>query len=251
MVDTSTREKRIAYVNKLRFDNAVSDHADKLKETWANSDGPRRPLSRAYELLHPVNVRQAIVEWCLDFARANYPGTISNPTDEERVHQLYREGKFCLPELPSLRQFLNSWATAALRQGALALWALEKGAIATGKRRQVASDRLQILQLDFKQCTGSVNGETIIYGIEVEVADAGKPKKTDGRRISLADLRRWYSEIHIPACPHGSSRDQDFAEARKYFGHDIPRQVIWDLRAELAPKTWTAKGLRRRPKLSD
>jgi hypothetical protein len=239
VAETITKAERSAYIEKLRLDDAIRDHADKLIDAWTNAGGPRHPLSRAYELLHPGSVRQAIVEWCLEFAREYHPGTIRNPTDERHVARLFREGKFDLPELPYLLRFLNSWTLVALQQGLLLAWALDKNGVAFGKHRRIATARWQNLQPDFKQGTASVDGETIIYGVEVEVANtATKPPRPP--LASRAAVEKWFVDYTRESEAAGKRPDQvvAWAAAQKEFPGFTDRDWFRAMRQAHKPPDW-------------
>jgi hypothetical protein len=245
----TTKDERLAFVAELRFERAVFDHADKLREPWT-SKAPRCQLSRAYELLHPGDLRRAIVQWCLAFACEYHPGTVSNPITAQHLPELYREGKIEFPELPYLRPYLHLLVLAALQHGLLAAWALERDTVARGKRHQVDADRWNILQPDFEHEVASVDGEQQLFGIEVEVAQATDARPIR-RKVSQSDLTRWYRETWIPACRVEGripSRDDDFAAAKAHFdGGDFSRDWLRRLR----PRDWSLPGIRAAPKLAD
>jgi hypothetical protein len=107
-------------VEEIKFKDVVWKHAIALIETWANAGSLRRPLSRAYELLHPDNVRQAIVQCCIDYTRRAGIGTstILAPMDERQLARLFYKGAIAMPELPKLTptfEFVDVGSFAAWR----------------------------------------------------------------------------------------------------------------------------------------
>jgi hypothetical protein len=232
---TETKEERVAYAQKLKFDLAVRDHADKLSDDWTNAaSGARRLLSSAYELLHPSNVRQAVVQSCLESVRAYDPGTMSRPTDEGRVAQLYCQGKFEILELPHLHQFLNSWTVAALRQGHLVARGLD---VATSKRRAIAADEWQSLQPDFERGTASVDGRPIVYGIEVEAAKTASKLSRPSSALRRTLVKKWYVDDYIPACEPSMfpSRDLAWTAAQEKFPDFTDRTWFREMREAHKP----------------
>jgi hypothetical protein len=190
----TTKEQRLEEVAKLRFDafdSAVRRHFEELQDGWADSDP--RPLSRAYELLQPAEIHGAIVQWCLAFAREHYPGTLANPVAEQHLPQLFCGGKIDLPELPYLRPWLNRSVLLSLMRGDIIACGLEANAVASGKRRQIAADRWTILTPDFAQDSAALDGQTTLYGIEVERA---RESAVDRRRPRRAEVQKWLDKWH-------------------------------------------------------
>jgi hypothetical protein len=162
-------------------------------------------------------MRQAIIQWCLEFARRHYPGTLARPVDEASVAQLYCEGSIELPELSYLRPFLNPWTLVALCQGHLTSAGRKADAVATGSRSTaIAADGWRYLQPDFERSTASLDGKTI-YGIEVEVARSTArraPKSVAGHGRVL----QWLSKKYVPNCEAAGplpNRDVAYAAAQK------------------------------------
>jgi hypothetical protein len=68
-------------------------------------------------------------------------------------------------------------------------------------------------------------------------------------RFSVGSLRKWYVSEWIPSHESDTaipSRDEDVRAAKARFGPCVSRDTVWQLRRELAPKSWTKRG--RRPK---
>jgi hypothetical protein len=72
----------------------------------------------------------------------------------------------------------------------------------------------------------------------------GEDTMPSAPRFSPAEVRIWYCERVQRLVKGGekSSRDQDVSDAREHFDMAIPRDFIRDLRREIAPENWTAKG---------
>jgi hypothetical protein len=68
------------------------------------------------------------------------------------------------------------------------------------------------------------------------------------RGFSSVKLRKWYEERvrSWPAKTQPPSRQTDCNEARKAFGNGVPREAVFVLRRELAPKEWTRSGRRKK-----
>jgi len=67
-------------------------------------------------------------------------------------------------------------------------------------------------------------------------------------RFSKAEVRTWYISYieQLTINRAKSSRDGDVAAARNYFGINISRDFMRELRRELAPESWTARGAPKR-----
>jgi hypothetical protein len=72
-------------------------------------------------------------------------------------------------------------------------WALEKDEAAIGKHRRIATDRWKFLQPHFKEDTASVDGESMIYGIEVSAAPEPSPI-VNKQPFALAKFCRWIEQ---------------------------------------------------------
>lgn len=240
----TAKDERLAFVANMRFDIAVRDHADKLREAWADLDG-WRPLSRAYELLGPAEIHYAIVQWCLDFARRHYPGTMANPISEQHVPQLFCDHKIELPELPYLRPFLKPVVRAALRQGRFIAWAFETDAAAFGKRRAVPSDRWQFFQPDFEQNSAS-SAEVRLCGVEVEMA---KPFSVDKPAYGRAEVERWYDgylEQHIKDHGKHPRREVAYEAAQGRFLGFTDREWFYKMKVGKKPADQRHSGAPRK-----
>tara|TARA_Y100000589_G_scaffold305962_1_gene320330 strand:- start:455 stop:1345 length:891 start_codon:yes stop_codon:yes gene_type:complete len=77
-------------------------------------------------------------------------------------------------------------------------------------------------------------------------AERGSP--STATRFSRAEVRTWYQAYveRLSSQDKKSSRDDDLAAARKQFSTKIPRDFMRELRRELAPPEWTAKGAPKR-----
>ena len=77
-------------------------------------------------------------------------------------------------------------------------------------------------------------------------ADEEVPSSTP--RFSRAKTREWYKSRaeRLMRTGERSSRDDDVVAAKEHFGTNIPREFLRELRRELAPEGWTAKGAPKR-----
>jgi hypothetical protein len=71
-----------------------------------------------------------------------------------------------------------------------------------------------------------------------------KVETSSAPRFSQAEVRAWYQSYVERVLDEGgkSSRDDDLAAAREYFGIAIQRKFMRDLRRLLAPEGWKSKG---------
>lgn len=74
---------------------------------------------------------------------------------------------------------------------------------------------------------------------------SGEAQVAQGKAFSKRNLRRWY-EKHVSEWPKDKpppNRDEDWKLAKKELGW-VPKQAVVELRRELAPDAWKAKGRR-------
>jgi hypothetical protein len=169
------------------------------------------------------------------------------PTPREELQRF----RIMRRRLTDARLRLEHCLMAKLVSGHLVATGYASNAPLDAPARTIAADRWRILVPDLEQSEASGPG-TLIAGILVFGplrAAEGAGTGTAPSRFSPVQVRAWYlrwvkSEVSAGRSP---SRDEDAAAAHQEFGRSIPRDLLRDLRRELAPASWTRFGRRRRP----
>ena len=149
--------------------------------------------------------------------------------------------------LNDVRRALDLEFRLKLRSGFLTATGISAAAMPDEPARIILPDRWQYLVPDY--CFSSAAGcASTIEGILVfkpEIYCHGPPKPR--ARYSSAKVKRWYrgwvARFEDGDCPPSAAADRSAAEQE--LGFSIPRDVLRELRRELAPDQWKRKGRRR------
>ena len=149
-------------------------------------------------------------------------------------------------QLSEARSRLEYCLTANLATGALTSTGYSAGDPLDEPARTIAPDRWRMLTPDFETSHATGAG-VLVTGILVFQVRTNRTTEAAPTRFSPAKARVWYQQWVKENTTAGTqpSRQADLDAARKALGGGIPRDVIRDLRRELAPEAWKSSGRRK------
>jgi hypothetical protein len=149
--------------------------------------------------------------------------------------------------LNAVRESLKLEFRLKLRSGALIATGISPAAMPDEPARIILADRWQYLIPDFRFSSASGSASTIegilVFAPEMLRREAPRPRA----RFSAAEVTRWYQGW--VARPENSDRppssEADRIAAERELGFTVPRDLMRELRRDLAPEHWKQKGRRR------
>ena len=110
----------------------------------------------------------------------------------------------------------------------------------------IAADRWRTLKPEISTSHATAPG-VVISGVLVFAKGRVAPKLQNQRPAAPARVRRWYMRWVQDNVDEGRqpSRDEDLSAAREALGPQVQRDLLRQLRGELAPPAWRQFGRRK------
>jgi hypothetical protein len=179
----------------------------------------------------------------LGLAEAGYDGPdvwVAGEPESEYSRQVNR--------YQELRERLRAELLDKLRRGELTATGYDTRAAIDAQRVVIPRDRWRTLEPDFEQSAARA-GHLAVVGILVFEGWPEEPRRPDRRtgKVALGGLPEWYRAWIRENDERGfiPTREDDLKAARKALGPGVPRDVLREVRAELAPLAWRQRGRRR------